>query len=481
MAKIMATEKFNFTYVYTPTGEIHGSSFIQQTEDAINNVGELAIKAKESADKTGADFADVVKRVDVAEAVSNNALSVANTANSKADTTASVMEAVRLDVQTANGLSTQALEKARTAESNSSIALGKSIEAEKASATAVSQSLEAVNSSAQASASALSSSNEAKIAQQKAIEAKNSASSAEDSARRSAQMAEEARNRIGTTPMPTAERMAKAWPDGVLIYDIELDTLFCGDGQTVGGKKTGGDELPSDVVTTSKLENDETTTIKGVKTQTLTLDDSNGGANSGSSVTLTNTARTGYFYVKRDNAINFSIGKTSANFYNRKLLGVSAPIANTDGANKAYVDATAKRSGVVVVSPVKQAGSSGEAGTLVYHIPTDVTSESVFTMDWPINSLVDGELYRTLRLEFDDLINGYESATVKTLILVNQGEDVPPAITWNGYEVFFNGDPSDLDFSGTKVIILTALRVGDVVFLSSAYNGIAPSGWINEL
>lgn len=244
MAKIMATEKFNFTYVYTPTGEIHGSSFIQQTEDAINNVGELAIKAKESADKTGADFADVVKRVDVAEAVSNNALSVANTANSKADTTASVMEAVRLDVQTANGLSTQALEKARTAESNSSIALGKSIEAEKASATAVSQSLEAVNSSAQASASALSSSNEAKVAQQKAIEAKNSASSAEDSARRSAQMAEEARNRIGTTPMPTAERMAKAWPDGVLIYDIELDTLFCGDGQTVGGKLIGGERGP---------------------------------------------------------------------------------------------------------------------------------------------------------------------------------------------------------------------------------------------
>ncbi len=477
----MATDKFNFEYVYTPTGEIHGASFIRQTEEAINDVGALAIEAKESADQTGADFADVVKRVDVAEAVSNNALSIANTANSKADTTTSVMEAVRADVQTANSLSTQALEKARTAETNSVNAMEKATNAEQSSASAVAQSLEAQTSSAQASASALESANQAKTAQKKASEAKELASSAESSAQLSAQMAEEARDRIGTSLKTTAERMAKTWADGVLIYDTDLDTLFCGDGITVGGKKTGGAELPSDVVTTSKLENDETTTIKGVKTQTLTLDDSNGGANSGSSVTLTNTARTGYFYVKRDNAINFSIGKTSANFYNRKLLGVSAPIANTDGANKAYVDATAKRSGVVFVPPVKQAGSSGEAGTLVYHIPTDVTSESVFTMDWPINSLVDGELYRTLRLEFDDLINGYESATVKTLILVNQGEDVPPAITWNGDEVFFNGDPSDLDFSGTKVIILTALRVGDVVFLSSAYNGIAPSGWINEL
>ncbi len=466
------TEKFNFKYVYTPTGEIHGASFIQQTEDAVNDVGALAIDAKESADKTGADFADVVKRVDVAEAVSNNALSVANTANSKADTTTSVMETVREDVQNANGLSTQALEKARTAESNSASALAKATKAEQSSATAVAQSLEAVNSSAQSSSSALESATQAKAAQKKATEAKDLATSAEASARQSAQMAEEARDRIGTTLKTTAERMAQTWADGVLIYDTELDTLFCGDGVTAGGKKTGGADLPPDVVTTSKLEGDASTTIRSVKTESVALKNDFSGvpivlANSGG-----NNAQFGVLF---NNAPAFSVGGKTADFHSRRLMGVDVPTAETDGANKGYADKASRSSEVTRIELTPQLGDYLDAT-----IPTDWESNSVFKIDWPNDSMVDGVPYHTLFLDFTSPQDSYwEYSTVKTLYLFNRG-GVAPTISWNNATAFYNGDPTDLDFSGEKLLILTVLRVDRFFYISPVYNGNAPEDLIAE-
>ncbi len=467
------TEKFNFKYVYTPTGEIHGASFIQQTEDAVNDVGALAIDAKESADKTGADFADVVKRVDVAEAVSNNALSVANTANSKADTTTSVMETVREDVQNANGLSTQALEKARTAESNSASALAKATKAEQSSATAVAQSLEAVNSSAQSSSSALESATQAKAAQKKATEAKDLATSAEASARQSAQMAEEARDRIGTTLKSTAERMAQTWADGVLIYDTELDTLFCGDGVTAGGKKTGGADLPPDVVTTSKLEGDASTTIRSVKTESVSLKNSFSGvpivlANSGG-----NNAQFGVLF---NNTPAFSVGGKTADFHSRTLKGVDFPTAETDGANKWYVDRASKSSGVTQIELTAES-----SGSLYATIPTDWESDSVFKIDWPFDSVVDGEPYHTLYLNFTCPQDSYTKyATIKTLYLYNIG-GVAPTIAWNDWQVRYNGDPTDLDFSGEKLLILTVLRVDCFYYVSPVFNGQAPAELVAEM
>lgn len=179
----MASERFQFHYVRTPTGSISGASFLKQTEDAINDLGDFVHNVN----------LDVSSALQFAEQAKKNAETALNNSNAAVNTSNAALTKVTTLEVTVNSWGV----RIQAAESNSSTALSNSTQAIGTSNSALEYAQRAVATAN----SARSTSQEANANSQRAVSASTqalqTAGSALDTARQAVETAREAERDTG--------------------------------------------------------------------------------------------------------------------------------------------------------------------------------------------------------------------------------------------------------------------------------------------
>ena len=174
----MPSEVFQFHYVTSPTGELSGHSFVVQTEDAINALGQYAYDS--TADSTEA-LRVANQAFSAAETASNNASSAVTTANSalsQVRTLKTTVDSWNARIQTAEANSSTAVSTANSALASAQDAVSTANTASTNASNAVATSNSAIETASAASLSAT-----------QAVQTANSASSTAQSALEVAQQA----------------------------------------------------------------------------------------------------------------------------------------------------------------------------------------------------------------------------------------------------------------------------------------------------
>ena len=174
----MPSEVFQFHYVTAPTGELSGHSFMVQTEDAINAIGQYAYESTADA----SDALRIAQQAQsTAETASNNASSAVTTANSaltQVRTLQTTVESWNSRIQTAES-------NAATAVSTANAAVATAGEAVNTANSALTNSTSAVSTAN----SALETSNAASLSATQAVQTANAANSTAQNALNVAQQA----------------------------------------------------------------------------------------------------------------------------------------------------------------------------------------------------------------------------------------------------------------------------------------------------
>lgn len=193
-------EKTKFQYAKSPTGALSGASFIQQTEDAINDIGGKLIEYNAVAEETKRKAEQAISTSETALNTSNQALTqsaqaieTANTAKAQSDSAVTESRAAK---EAAEAAKLDAEESARDAESSR-------------------QAAEDANEAAQAAAQrAQTAQDTAETAQENAYAARQAASQAQESATRA-----EANALLAQSQAAESAAAAEALADGVVRYD----------------------------------------------------------------------------------------------------------------------------------------------------------------------------------------------------------------------------------------------------------------------
>lgn len=175
----MPSEVFQFHYVTAPTGELSGHSFMVQTEDAINAIGQYAYESTADASEA---LRIAQQAQATAETASNNASSAVTTANSaltQVRTLQTTVESWNSRIQTAES-------NAATAVSTANAAVATAGEAVNTANSALTNSTSAVSTAN----SALETSNAASLSATQAVQTANTAN---DTAQNALNVAQQAR------------------------------------------------------------------------------------------------------------------------------------------------------------------------------------------------------------------------------------------------------------------------------------------------
>lgn len=113
------TKSFDFHYVCKTTGEIDGLSFLTQTEDAINDVGNLAQQAVNQSAVSGQKVDQAVSTANTALQNSNTALTTANQARDDVVDLSTEVSQLSQNVSTAVSQSQSAVSTANSANTKS--------------------------------------------------------------------------------------------------------------------------------------------------------------------------------------------------------------------------------------------------------------------------------------------------------------------------------------------------------------------------
>ena len=174
----MPSKEFQFHYVVAPTGELSGHSFMVQTEDAINAIGQYAYESTADASEA---LRIAQQAQSTAETASNNASSAVTTANSaltQVRTLQTTVESWNSRIQTAES-------NAATAVSTANAAVATAGEAVNTANSALTNSTSAVSTAN----SALETSNAASLSATQAVQTANAANSTAQNALNVAQQA----------------------------------------------------------------------------------------------------------------------------------------------------------------------------------------------------------------------------------------------------------------------------------------------------
>lgn len=193
-------EKTKFQYAKSPTGALSGASFIQQTEDAINDIGGKLIEYNAVAEETKRKAEQAISTSETALNTANQALTqsaqaieTANTAKAQSDSAVTESRAAK---EAAEAAKLDAEESARDAESSR-------------------QAAEDANEAAQAAAQrAQTAQDTAETAQENAYAARQAASQAQESATRA-----EASALLAQSQAAESAAAAEALANGVVRYD----------------------------------------------------------------------------------------------------------------------------------------------------------------------------------------------------------------------------------------------------------------------
>lgn len=178
----MADSKFQFHYTPTGTGVISGPEVLQQTEDAINDVGAYADQASDNSEEALSIAKEARQTAQTANSTSSNALAEANAANEKVETLKQVVDDWDADIQTAIAQSKSAVDastvavttanSAQTSASAAQTAAQGSAASAQTAANNAAQSLQTAQAAQQAAETAQTA---AQTAEAKALEAAASA------------------------------------------------------------------------------------------------------------------------------------------------------------------------------------------------------------------------------------------------------------------------------------------------------------------
>lgn len=193
-------EKTKFQYAKSPTGALSGASFIQQTEDAINDIGGKLIEYNAVAEETKRKAEQAISTSETALNTANQALTqsaqaieTANTAKAQSDSAVTESRAAK---EAAEAAKLDAEESAHDAESSR-------------------QAAEDANEAAQAAAQrAQTAQDTAETAQENAYAARQAASQAQESATRA-----EANALLAQSQAAESAAAAEALANGVVRYD----------------------------------------------------------------------------------------------------------------------------------------------------------------------------------------------------------------------------------------------------------------------
>lgn len=193
-------EKTKFQYAKSPTGALSGASFIQQTEDAINDIGGKLVEYNAISEETKRKAERAISTSETALNTANQALTqsaqaieTANTAKAQSDSAVTESRAAK---EAAEAAQLDAEESARDAESSR-------------------QAAEDANEAAQAAAQrAQTAQDTAETAQENAYAARQAASQAQESATRA-----EANTLLAQSQAAESAAAAEALADGVVRYD----------------------------------------------------------------------------------------------------------------------------------------------------------------------------------------------------------------------------------------------------------------------
>lgn len=133
----MASERFNFHYVPTPTGSLSGQSLIHQTEDAINALGDYMYNATFDASESLRLAQNAYNLAESAQNTASSAFTYAGSALGKVNTVEATVNAYDYRVSVCEKNSSSALTASGTALSASNSALATSNEALTAANSAV--------------------------------------------------------------------------------------------------------------------------------------------------------------------------------------------------------------------------------------------------------------------------------------------------------------------------------------------------------
>ena len=193
-------EKTKFQYAKSPTGALSGASFIQQTEDAINDIGGKLVEYNAISEETKRKAEQAISTSETALNTANQALTqsaqaieTANTAKAQSDSAVTESRAAK---EAAEAAQLDAEESARDAESSR-------------------QAAEDANEAAQAAAQrAQTAQDTAETAQENSYAARQAASQAQESATRA-----EANALLAQSQAAESAAAAEALADGVVRYD----------------------------------------------------------------------------------------------------------------------------------------------------------------------------------------------------------------------------------------------------------------------
>lgn len=226
-------EKTKFQYAKSPTGALSGASFIQQTEDAINDIGGKLVEYNAISEETKRKAEQAISTSETALNTANQALTqsaqaieTANTAKAQSDSAVTESRAAK---EAAEAAQLDAEESARDAESSR-------------------QAAEDANEAAQAAAQrAQTAQDTAETAQENAYAARQAASQAQESATRA-----EANSLLAQSQAAESAAAAEALVDGVVRYDSS-QTLNAS--QKTQARTNIGAADASDTYTKSDVEN----------------------------------------------------------------------------------------------------------------------------------------------------------------------------------------------------------------------------------
>lgn len=190
----MANKKFQFHYTPTGTGVISGPQVLQQTEDAINNIGQYADQASDNSEEALSIAKEARQTAQTANSTSSNALAEANAANEKVATLKQTVDDWDADIQTAIAQSKSAVDASTIAVNTANTAQTSASAAQTAAQGSAASAQTAANNAAQAVQTAQAAQQAAETAQGNAESALTSATTAQTAAENAEAKAIEAAN-----------------------------------------------------------------------------------------------------------------------------------------------------------------------------------------------------------------------------------------------------------------------------------------------
>lgn len=181
---------FDFHYVTKSTGEIDGLSFFQQTEDALNDIGQLA---QEAYNRTVVSNEQVQQALSIANTANNNASNALTTANKASNDVATLtitVTEISQQAQSAVSTSQSALQNSNQALSQSQQAVTTSNEAKSIAQKAVTDTSAAEQRINQAAQTTEENAQAAQNSEQGALNAQTQAEAASQSAQNSVELSQ---------------------------------------------------------------------------------------------------------------------------------------------------------------------------------------------------------------------------------------------------------------------------------------------------